>query len=121
MQTAPHVDQPAQRRVGWLGSLTDDTLQGMARRKVVLAYLFLFPTILGILVFTAGPVVVGARCAPTTPNCGSGLVYYFRGGRPPTAPHAAFFSTSDAPGSNFGAAVALRSPWWPTPPARRAK
>ncbi len=65
--------------------------------------------------------VVGARCAPTTPNCGSGLVYYFRGGRPPTAPHAAFFSTSDAPGSNFGAAVALRSPWWPTPPARRAK
>lgn len=58
MQTAPHVDQPAQRRVGWLGSLTDDTLQGMARRKVVLAYLFLFPTILGILVFTAGPVVV---------------------------------------------------------------
>ena len=62
--------------------------------------------------------VVGARCAQTTPNCGPGLVYYFRGGRPPLATHAAFFSTSDAAGSNFGAAVALRSP---APRFRRAK
>jgi multiple sugar transport system permease protein len=30
----------------------------MARRKMLLAYLFLLPTMLGILVFTAGPVLV---------------------------------------------------------------
>ena len=37
--------------------LTENTLQGMARRKALLGYLFLAPTILGILVFTAGPVI----------------------------------------------------------------
>jgi hypothetical protein len=62
--------------------------------------------------------VVGARCAPVAPYCGSGLVYYFRGGRPPPATHFTAFSTSDAAGSSFGAAVALRSP---APHARRAK
>jgi hypothetical protein len=62
--------------------------------------------------------VVGARCAPAAPYCGSGLVYYFRGGRPPPATHFTAFSTSDAAGSSFGAAVALRSP---APHARRAK
>jgi multiple sugar transport system permease protein len=37
--------------------LTENTLQGMARRKALLGYLFLAPTILGILIFTAGPVI----------------------------------------------------------------
>jgi multiple sugar transport system permease protein len=38
--------------------LTEDSLAGMARRKALLGYVFLLPTLLGILVFTAGPVVV---------------------------------------------------------------
>jgi multiple sugar transport system permease protein len=37
--------------------LTENTLSGMARRKALLGYLFLLPTILGIFVFTAGPVI----------------------------------------------------------------
>ena len=37
--------------------LTENTLHGMARRKALLGYLFLAPTILGILIFTAGPVI----------------------------------------------------------------
>ena len=37
--------------------LMQNTLAGMARRKALLGYLFLAPTILGILTFTAGPVV----------------------------------------------------------------
>ena len=37
--------------------LTQNTLSGLARRKALLGYLFLAPTILGILTFTAGPVV----------------------------------------------------------------
>lgn len=58
MQSATGIDRPAGKQPGLLGGLTEDTLQGMARRKVLLAYLFLLPTVLGILVFTAGPVVV---------------------------------------------------------------
>jgi len=37
--------------------LTEDTLAGAARRKALMGYAFLLPTILGILIFTAGPVV----------------------------------------------------------------
>ncbi len=37
--------------------LTENTLAGMARRKALMGYLFVLPTILGILVFTAGPVL----------------------------------------------------------------
>jgi multiple sugar transport system permease protein len=37
--------------------LTENTLHGMARRKALMGYLFLAPTILGILIFTAGPVI----------------------------------------------------------------
>lgn len=37
--------------------LTQDTLAGLARRKALMGYLFLLPTILGILSFTAGPVI----------------------------------------------------------------
>jgi multiple sugar transport system permease protein len=50
--------RPSPRRAsGPLGWLTEDTLAGMRRRKALLAYLFLAPTILGILTFTAGPVI----------------------------------------------------------------
>lgn len=34
-----------------------NTLSGMAKRKALMGYLFLTPTILGILIFTAGPVI----------------------------------------------------------------
>ena len=37
--------------------LTEDTLASVARRKALMAYLFLLPTIFGILIFTAGPIV----------------------------------------------------------------
>lgn len=38
--------------------LMSNTLSGMAKRKALMGYLFLAPTILGILIFTAGPVIV---------------------------------------------------------------
>lgn len=37
--------------------LTENTIQGMRRRKAAMGYLFLLPTILGILIFVAGPVL----------------------------------------------------------------
>lgn len=40
-----------------LGWLTENTLAGMARRKALMGYLFLLPTLLGIIVFIAGPVL----------------------------------------------------------------
>ena len=43
---------------GPMGWLMEDSLAGMARRKALLGYVFLLPTLLGILVFTAGPVIV---------------------------------------------------------------
>jgi len=50
---------PLERRArgGALGWLTEESTSGMARRKALLAYLFLLPTVVGILVFTAGPVL----------------------------------------------------------------
>lgn len=45
------------RTGGPLGRLTENTLQGMRRRKALMGYLFLLPTILGILIFVAGPVL----------------------------------------------------------------
>jgi multiple sugar transport system permease protein len=36
----------------------EDSLAGMARRRALLGYVFLLPTLLGILIFTAGPVIV---------------------------------------------------------------
>lgn len=42
---------------GVMGWLTETSYSGAARRKAALAYLFLTPTLLGILVFTAGPVL----------------------------------------------------------------
>lgn len=44
-------------RGGVMGWLTETSYAGAARRKALLAYLFLSPTLLGILIFTAGPVV----------------------------------------------------------------
>src|SRR3981081_1123343 len=49
---------PPARPAGPRGWLMEDSLAGMARRKAPLGYVFLRPTILGILVFTAGPVIV---------------------------------------------------------------
>ena len=50
------VGSRSHRRSGPVGWLLEPTLAGMARRKALLGYLFLFPTIAGILLFTAGPV-----------------------------------------------------------------
>ncbi len=44
------------RRSGPVGWLREPTLAGMARRKALMGYLFLFPTMAGILLFTAGPI-----------------------------------------------------------------
>jgi multiple sugar transport system permease protein len=38
--------------------LTENTVQGLARRKALMAFLFILPTIVGILIFTAAPIVV---------------------------------------------------------------
>lgn len=57
MQSTPSIDRPAAKQPGFFGGLTANTVQGMQRRKVLLAYLFLLPTILGIMVFTAGPII----------------------------------------------------------------
>lgn len=46
---------PPRNPVRWL---REESLQGMARRKALLGYVFLLPTLLGLLVFTAGPVIV---------------------------------------------------------------
>jgi multiple sugar transport system permease protein len=57
MRSTAELGRPT-RRPGFIGGLTEPTLAGMARREMLLAYLFLLPTMLGILVFTAGPVLV---------------------------------------------------------------
>ena len=58
MATGTSLNQePRQRSRGPIGWLTENTLRGMARRKALMGYLFLAPTIFGILIFTAGPVV----------------------------------------------------------------
>ena len=38
--------------------LMQDTMDGLRRRRAILGYLFLLPTLLGIFIFTAGPVFV---------------------------------------------------------------
>lgn len=55
MQRALPARSPS--RGGVMGWLTETSYAGAARRKALLAYLFLSPTLLGILIFTAGPVV----------------------------------------------------------------
>lgn len=49
---------PTQRKAGLFTGWSDNTLAGLARRKALMGYLFLLPTVLGILIFTAGPVLV---------------------------------------------------------------
>jgi multiple sugar transport system permease protein len=49
---------PARHAAGPMGWLMEDSLAGMARRRALLGYVFLLPTLLGILVFSAGPVIV---------------------------------------------------------------
>lgn len=49
---------PLRHRSGPLGWLTENSLDGMARRRAALGYLFILPTVLGILIFFAGPVLV---------------------------------------------------------------
>lgn len=46
----------AQRSNLW-HRLTENTLSGVARRKALMGYLFLIPTLLGLLTFTIGPVL----------------------------------------------------------------
>jgi multiple sugar transport system permease protein len=58
MQSTTEMGRSPTKRPGFFGGLTEETLAGMARRKMLLAYLFLLPTMLGIFVFTAGPVIV---------------------------------------------------------------
>src|ERR1700738_3626079 len=57
MTTARLPVAPA-RPAGPQGWFMEESLAGMARRKALLGYAFLLPTLLGILVFTAGPVIV---------------------------------------------------------------
>jgi multiple sugar transport system permease protein len=38
--------------------LMQDTMDGLRRRRAILGYMFLLPTLLGIFIFTAGPVFV---------------------------------------------------------------
>jgi multiple sugar transport system permease protein len=57
MTTARVTAAPTQQ-AGPMGWLMQDSLAGMARRRALLGYVFLLPTLLGILVFTAGPVIV---------------------------------------------------------------
>src|SRR4030088_3471516 len=57
MTTARVTAAPAQQ-AGPMGWLMQDSLAGLARRRALLGYVFLLPTLLGILVFTAGPVAV---------------------------------------------------------------
>jgi multiple sugar transport system permease protein len=45
------------RRPRLFAKLTEPSLAGMARRKAAMGYLFILPTVLGIVIFTAGPVL----------------------------------------------------------------
>jgi multiple sugar transport system permease protein len=49
-----HQESSRGRLVGWL---TENSMAGMARRKALLGYLFILPSLLGVLIFTAGPVL----------------------------------------------------------------
>ena len=48
----------AEEAGGILHWLLQDTMDGLRRRRALLGYLFLLPTLLGIFIFTAGPVFV---------------------------------------------------------------
>jgi multiple sugar transport system permease protein len=48
------IRTPRRGSIGWF---TEQSLHGMARRRALLGYLFILPTMLSILLFTAGPVL----------------------------------------------------------------
>ena len=48
----------APKRATPISWMNENSLSGMARRRAVLGYLFILPTVLGLLLFTAGPVFV---------------------------------------------------------------
>src|SRR3981081_2757426 len=56
--TAVRVAALPARPAGPMGWFMEQSLAGMARPRALLGYVFLLPTLLGILVFTAGPVIV---------------------------------------------------------------
>lgn len=58
MESTSSTPAAALRPARTRGGLTSNTLSGMAKRKALMGYLFLTPTILGILIFIAGPVLV---------------------------------------------------------------
>lgn len=47
----------SRKRATPLTWITENSLAGMARRRALLGYLFVLPTVLGLLLFTAGPVI----------------------------------------------------------------
>lgn len=58
MTTVGATAAAPRRQAGARGWLMEESLAGMARRRALLGYVFLVPTLLGILVFTAGPMVI---------------------------------------------------------------
>jgi multiple sugar transport system permease protein len=55
-RTTESAVTPAKRSspIGWLN---ENSLAGMARRRALLGYLFILPSLLGVVIFTAGPVL----------------------------------------------------------------
>lgn len=49
---------PGSRRPALLRWFTADTMEGVRRQRAMLGYLFLLPTILGLLVFVVGPMFI---------------------------------------------------------------
>ena len=49
--------QKPQRRNPLLGWLAADTVQGIQRQRMIMGYLFIAPTIIGLLVFIVGPMI----------------------------------------------------------------
>jgi len=58
MQSSLKKEQAPLKSSGLFSWLTDNTLTGMARRKALMGYLFVLPTMLGLLIFVIGPVLV---------------------------------------------------------------
>jgi multiple sugar transport system permease protein len=57
METTHPIAHQESSRGGLVGWLTENSMAGMARRKALLGYLFILPSLLGVLIFTAGPVL----------------------------------------------------------------
>jgi multiple sugar transport system permease protein len=57
MEATHEIAASPQHRSGPIGWITENSMAGMARRRALLGYLFILPSLLGIVVFTAGPVI----------------------------------------------------------------